>query len=101
MCGEMIQKSAVKCRHCGEIFDPLLKAQAKKTAASSGPDADLSVGEWVVAIVCSGIGCIMGIIWMIQGKPKGKKMFLVSLCMQFIWGVLRFALEAMVQQQGR
>src|SRR5688500_19301252 len=31
MCGEMIQKNAVKCRHCGEVFDPLLRAHEKKS----------------------------------------------------------------------
>ena len=49
--------------------------------------------EWVIAILCSGIGCIVGIVWMIQGKPKGKKMFLVSFCMQILWGIVRAAIE--------
>jgi predicted RNA-binding Zn-ribbon protein involved in translation (DUF1610 family) len=99
MCGEMIQKNAIKCRHCGEIFDPILKAQASKAAASEGPDADLSVGEWVLAILCSGIGCIVGIVWMIQGKPKGKKMLLISLCVQFLWGIVNVVLHALPQPQ--
>ena len=29
--------------------------------------------EIIVAILCSGIGCVDGIVWMIQGKPKGKR----------------------------
>lgn len=100
MCGEMIQKDAVKCRYCGEIFDPLLRKQEQKLKKSSGgsSDEDLSTGEWVVAILCSGIGCIIGIIWLIQGKPKGKKMLLVSLCMQFIWGAIQAIIQAMAQQ---
>jgi DNA-directed RNA polymerase subunit RPC12/RpoP len=99
MCGELIQKDAVKCRHCGEIFDPLLKAQEqKKNKKSSAPgDGDLTTAEWVVAIVCSGIGCIMGIIWMIQGKPKGQKMLVVSLCAQGVWFLLRMAILALNQ----
>jgi predicted RNA-binding Zn-ribbon protein involved in translation (DUF1610 family) len=96
MCGEMIQKDAVKCRHCGEIFDPLLKAQIKKTGKVAG-DEDLTTAEWVVAILCSGIGCIIGIIWMIQGKPKGKKMLVVSLCVQAVFFVLRVALMSLNQ----
>ncbi len=40
----MIQKAAVKCRFCGEIFDPLLK-KTEKSAASS--DEKLSTLEWV------------------------------------------------------
>ncbi|MGD9632027.1 MAG: hypothetical protein AB7G28_15275 [Pirellulales bacterium] len=93
MCGELIQKDAVKCRFCGEVFDPVLRAKEAKSKGSPGDD-DLSTGEWVLAIICSGIGCIMGIIWMIQGKPKGKKMFLVSFCMQIVWGLVRLAIEA-------
>jgi hypothetical protein len=92
MCGEMIQRDAVKCRYCGEIFDPVLRAKEMKSKVAPG-DADLTTGEWVVAILCSGIGCIVGIIWMIQGKPKGKKMLLISICMQFFWGLVRVVFE--------
>ena len=95
MCGEMILTDAIKCRYCDEIFDETLKKQQKKAVASG--DDDLSVGEWVVAILCSGIGCIMGIIWMIQGKPKGKKMFLVSFCFQLFWGAIKTIAENAAQ----
>jgi predicted RNA-binding Zn-ribbon protein involved in translation (DUF1610 family) len=97
MCGETIQRSALKCRHCGEIFDPLLRAQSKKSVASSDSDADLTTGDWILCIICSGIGCIMGIIYIIQGKPKGTKMLLVSLAMQLVWGAVRVAVELAAQ----
>lgn len=97
-CGEMIVNTAAKCRFCGEIFDPALK---KKQASSksfrlseSGADDNMSTGDWVAAILCSGIGCIAGIVWMIQGKPKGTKMFLISLVMVIVWTIVRFAIEA-------
>lgn len=96
MCGEMIQEGAAKCRFCGEIFDPALKKTAK--ASAGGADDDLSTGDWVVAILCSGIGCIAGIVWMIQGKKKGLKMFGVSLAMQFFWGVVRVIIETAARQ---
>jgi predicted RNA-binding Zn-ribbon protein involved in translation (DUF1610 family) len=95
-CGEMIVRGAVKCRFCGEIFDATLKRQEqKKQRTYSDVDEDLSVGEWVVAILCSGIGCIIGIIWMIQGKPKGKKMLLVSLAVQGFWFLVQVLLAAL------
>src|SRR5262245_22873173 len=72
MCGEMILTTAAKCRYCGEVFDATLKkAKGKKKKKHSAEDADLSGSEIVIGILCSGIGCIMGVIWMIQGKPKG------------------------------
>ena len=86
MCGEMIQADAVKCRFCGEVFDPVLKKKQRR--ASSPGDEDMSVFEWVLAILCSTIGCIVGIVYMVQGKPKGKKMFLVSLGVMVFWNVL-------------
>jgi DNA-directed RNA polymerase subunit M/transcription elongation factor TFIIS len=103
MCGEMILASAAKCRYCGEVFDPKLKkaeAKTKKKRRSSDASADdMSAGDWVVAILCSTIGCIAGIIWMIQGKPKGKKMFLVSFTVNVIFGILRYVLVEMAKQQ--
>jgi hypothetical protein len=73
----MIQSNAVKCRYCGEIFDPVLRAQAKK--ASSPGEEDLTALEWVLTILCTNIACIVAIVYIVQGKPKGKKMLIVCL----------------------
>jgi uncharacterized RDD family membrane protein YckC/predicted RNA-binding Zn-ribbon protein involved in translation (DUF1610 family) len=37
-CGEMIVKSAAKCRFCGEIFDPDFKTRSKSNRRSSSRD---------------------------------------------------------------
>ncbi len=94
MCGEMIQTGAVKCRFCGEIFDPVLRRQEQKT--KGGSDAELTTFDWVLAIICSGIGCIVGIVYIIQGKPKGTKMLLVSICAVVAWNVIGGLLQFMV-----
>jgi predicted RNA-binding Zn-ribbon protein involved in translation (DUF1610 family) len=95
MCGEMIQKDAVKCRYCGEIFDPILKKQEMLTRKSTGGvNDDMTTGDWVIAVICSGIGCFLGIVWMIQGKPKGKKMLLVSLGMNLLWTVVQLIFKS-------
>lgn len=96
MCGEMIVATAATCRFCGEVFDPTLKRK-KRRRASGDDDTDLSTGDWVIAVLCSGIGCIVGIVWLIQGKPKGGKMLGVSLLFAFIWNVVRFAIEMAAQ----
>ena len=80
MCGEMIIATAAKCRFCGEVFDPS-KKQSRRRGAMVGED--LTTGD-IVALLCSGIGCIAGIVWMIQGKPKGLKMFGLSFAMAII-----------------
>ena len=97
MCGEMILASAVKCRYCGEVFDETLRRAERKRRGAVG-DADLTAAEYLVAILCSGIGCIVGIIWMIQGKPKGTKMFGISFLMAIVWSAIRFAIETGLQR---
>ena len=96
MCGEMIVATAAKCRFCGEVFDQKLKKakKKKKKGSTSYEDEHLSGGEIAVAILCSGIGCIVGLVWMIQGKPKGGKMLGLSVLMNLMWGVIRLALES-------
>jgi hypothetical protein len=100
MCGEMILATAAKCRFCGEVFDETLKKATKKKGKKKAKksydpgDEDMSAGEWVVAILCSGIGCIAGIVWMIQGKPKGVKMLVVSLIADFVKFGIRLAIQS-------
>ena len=92
-CGEMIIRSALMCRFCGEAFDPGLKRKQKRRGGGLGDD-ELSTGDWLVAILCSGIGCIAGLIWIIQGKPKGGKMLAVSIMAAVFWNVVSFILSA-------
>jgi len=97
MCGEMIREEAVRCRFCGEEFDGT-GTRRRRRRSRSDVDSEMSGGEWVLAILCSGIGCIVGIVYMIQGKPKGAKMFGVSLGMVVFWNIIRFAIEAAVHR---
>ena len=88
-CGEMIVRDAVKCRFCGEVFDPVLRKQVQNAQKGfTEADEKLGAGEWLLAILCSNIGCIFAIVWMIQGKPKGTKMLLASLGAQFVWFIV-------------
>jgi hypothetical protein len=53
-------------------------------------DSELTGAELAIAILCSGIGCIMGFVFLVQGKPKAGKMILISLACSLGWGVVRF-----------
>jgi len=51
--------------------------------------------DWVLAILCSGIGCIVGIVYLVQGKPKGTKMLVISIVMIVVWNVISFGVQMM------
>lgn len=99
MCGEMIAPAAVKCRFCGEVFDQKVKRKMElKKKGLTEEDANLSSADWVLGIVCANIGCIMSIVYIIQGKPKGMKMLGVSLLGQLCWFVVGIIIEVLKSQ---
>jgi predicted RNA-binding Zn-ribbon protein involved in translation (DUF1610 family) len=95
-CGEMIVAGAAKCRFCNAIFDPRLKAKVAKQRYTDS-EADLTTGDWLLCILCSGIGCIVGIVYAIQGKPKGVKMVGISFLASIVGGILKVIIQASLQ----
>lgn len=69
----------------------LPRREARPRSSYGASEGSLSVADWLLAIICSGIGCIMGIYWMSTGNPKGGKMFIVSLLFVGLWTFVRFA----------
>ncbi|MCA9069448.1 MAG: hypothetical protein KDA84_11015 [Planctomycetaceae bacterium] len=97
-CGELIQKKAAKCRFCGEIFDPALKRRKNKSRKRSrsrySDDEDLETIEWLLVIFLGGIACILGIVYLIQGRTsKGYKLIGYTLGIRLVLGLI-FALFA-------
>lgn len=87
-CGEPILVKARKCRHCGEYQDDKDR-KSKADTGSSDEDDKLTAGEWVLGIICSGIACIVAIVWICQGKKKGWKLLLVAIVAQIIIGIIQ------------
>jgi predicted RNA-binding Zn-ribbon protein involved in translation (DUF1610 family) len=84
-CGETILKSAKKCKFCMEILDPSLKRNKEKS--TSDVDDNLSTLEIVFAVLCGGIACIVGLVWVCMGKKKGWKLMAISIVAQICWGL--------------
>ncbi len=87
-CREQIMAGSRKCRFCGEYqseADRIL--MQNRTVAASG-DSKLSGWEIAVAILTCNIGCIVAIVYMVQGKPKGWKMLLINIGAQIVFGIL-------------
>lgn len=64
-CGEQIQDVAVKCRFCGEIFDPVIKKQRRAKSRGGTPlwkKAVFGLVYWVVFyfMACAVAGGIAG-----------------------------------------
>jgi predicted RNA-binding Zn-ribbon protein involved in translation (DUF1610 family) len=101
MCGEMIVTTAAKCRFCGEVFDATLKKakSKKKKKKYDAEDESLTGSEIAVAILCDMIGCVAGLVWMIQGKPKGLKMVGITIAADVIKSII-YAIFQAASQHG-
>ncbi len=75
MCGEMILAAAVKCRHCGEIFDPKLKkGQSRWAKTPSGDRRSRAAGarDIGIGILCVGLGIGVTIFSFATAEDDGK-----------------------------
>jgi predicted RNA-binding Zn-ribbon protein involved in translation (DUF1610 family) len=59
MCGEMILAAAIKCRHCGEVFDPVLK---KGKGRKSGKKSSRRGGSNPAAVRDLGLGVVLTVL---------------------------------------
>ena len=86
-CGEMILAKSYRCRFCDDYQNESDRKNA--TVSPDDPDSKLSVVEIIFGLMCGLPALIMGVVWMVQGKPKGLKMVLLSLTLTGISVILR------------
>lgn len=88
-CQERIKRGAKKCKHCGEYLDKRLRRAERRQSRPSQPADEMEAIHWVLCFLCPGIGCIVGIVSLIQGRSKrGGTMVGVSVIMSIIYNVL-------------
>ncbi|MCK5803575.1 MAG: hypothetical protein KAI66_12115 [Lentisphaeria bacterium] len=96
-CGEQIRIRARKCPFCKEYQEeqPAVE-QSVGGIGSAGYDEDdnLTGAEIALGILCGTIACIVGIVWMCQGKKKGLKMIALSIVSQIIRSAIMAAIRA-------
>jgi hypothetical protein len=56
-----------------------------------GNDESMGALDWILAIICPLIGCIMGIVYVSQGKKKGTMMIIVSLIVMAISAAINYS----------
>ena len=60
-------------------------------------DDELTPVEILLAVLCTNIACIFGIVWLVMGKPKGIKMIGLCVLVNVAWFVLWLILSALFQ----
>lgn len=56
-------------------------------------ETELSGGDIALCVLCSGIGCIIGLVRLVNGKPNAGKMIGLSLVFVIIWNIVRAMIE--------
>lgn len=107
-CGEMIALNALKCRFCGEIFDPLLAAAERNRGAGDSREHSQDKTNAIVIFVTSILGCfspivaIYGIVFLMR-RPYSfpyKGLAIAGTIIHCVWTavlILRIASIAMQQ----
>ncbi|GMV83848.1 MAG: hypothetical protein AMXMBFR7_50320 [Planctomycetota bacterium] len=88
-CGESVLKEARKCRYCGEMLDKAARLRQDRMKRQAAEDENLSGSEIAFGILCGGIACVFGLVWMLQGKKKGAKLVGVALLSIVVQTVIR------------
>jgi phage FluMu protein Com len=72
---------------------PRRAAAAKTRGGGAYADDTLTGGDMLLMIFCNGIAFILGIVWAVQGNPKGVKMIIGSVIVSMIFGGIGAAIR--------
>jgi len=70
-------------------------------SAGQPPDSDMNALDWVAAIVCAPIGCVLGLFYLVNGSPKAGKMLLTSIIVSVALNLVAIAVMATGVFAGR
>ena len=95
-CREQIIQGASKCRFCGE-YQHESDRQLNQTKVRNPADDNLHWGEILLGVICALVGCILGIVYAVQGKKKGLKLILLSVLSAIFWNLIRYLIFGLQQ----
>ncbi|MEK7865664.1 MAG: hypothetical protein AAB434_03215 [Planctomycetota bacterium] len=89
-CGEPYSAFAPRCPHCDEWFDEAVRRRDGIEPAECIPDDDeyLTSWDWLFGIMLVKIGFVLSVVYLCQGRPKWKKLLVLSVAFGFLWGYL-------------
>jgi len=65
------------------------------------PESRLQAQDWVAAIACAPIGCVLGLYYLVNGSPKAGKMLLLSILISVALNLIGIAVVAAGAFAGR
>ena len=93
-CGRSIGANVPACPFCrGTVGGPRSRRPSRaRRYAQRDPSQEQMTGlDWLLAILCCTIGCIVGIVYICQGKTKkGVMMLVISIAMSLVWTLVKY-----------
>lgn len=122
-CGKAIPLTSVLCIHCGYHFEKgkqlktihegpeespfqapqsggkpgtkSRKAPRARSGGSGSSEDNLEATDILLCVCCTNIACIVAIVYLITGNPRGGKMLMLAIAIQVFWFIVGFVAQLM------